>query len=76
MDVLNPNIRYDIIELLERTSPNTISVTKINYKECWGKIENNFIFITTYNGEGNSFTTKIHDLALVTAIKTNYNNNR
>ncbi len=69
---LRPDIRYKKVELLEKVSPNTLSVIKIEYEDCWVEIINNFILITTFNGTGNSFTTKIHKLDLITAIKTDH----
>jgi len=67
----NRDIRYKTVEILEMVSPNTISVNKIEYKDCWVEIIGNFILVKIHN-EANSFTTKIHKLDLVTAIKTNH----
>jgi predicted nucleic acid-binding OB-fold protein len=67
----NQHIRYKTVELLEKISPNNLSVIKIEYKDCWIEVVNNFIFIKTHN-EGNSFTTRIHKLDLITGIKTNH----
>jgi hypothetical protein len=69
---VRPDIRYKKVELLEKVSPNTLSVIKIEYEDCWVEIVNNFILIKTFNGTGNSFTTKIHKLDLITAIKTDH----
>lgn len=70
---VRPDIRYKKVELLEKVSPNTLSVIKIEYEDCWVEIINNFILIKTHKqGDGNSFTTKIHKLDLITAIKTDH----
>lgn len=67
----NLDIRYKTVELLEKISLNSMSVIKIEYKNCWIEVVNNFIFIKIHN-EGNSFITKIHKLDLITAIKTDH----
>jgi 23S rRNA-/tRNA-specific pseudouridylate synthase len=68
----NQHIRYKTVELLEKISENNLSVIKIEYKDCWVEVVDKFIFIKIHNGEGNSFTTRIHKLDLITAIKTDH----
>lgn len=64
------DIRYKKVELLIK---NKTSVDRLEYEDCWMKLHYNYLLIQTYNGTGNSFTTKLYPLDTISAIKTDHN---
>ena len=51
----NEHIRYKKVELLIKNKTN---LDKVEYSDCWLEMHNNYLLIKTFNGTGNSFTTK------------------
>ena len=66
------DIKYDKIILLTKKPNDNVGLTKVEYENCYGKIEGNFLLIKIFNGFENSktFTIRVHELSTINAMKT------
>ena len=62
-------IRYKKIEVLVKTSKDSIGSTKFDFVDSWYKIEGNYFIIITHEKE-NIFTNRILNMNEIHAFKT------